>query len=236
MKTFKLIGFIILIFSLPLSTVAQNKFTGASSGIEKIKKNKKKTTPPKRKAAATASAEGTTNGHEWVDLGLSVKWATCNIGAKYPEQVGDYISWSELGPKRDYPFETPATGKEMKDISGDVQYDAATKLWGSSWRIPTKEEFEELIKNCTLKATDIKGYKGMEFTSKINGRKIFLPFAGQISYDGYYGVGNLGRYWTSTPSPIYGTNDRAYNAEIEKGATVDNIGRMVGLTIRPVCK
>ena len=99
------------------------------------------------------------NGHEWVDLGLSVKWATCNIGADNPEDYGDYFAWGETETKSEY---TDANCKTIKkqsffakwfnfgrsdnntnvenlpdDISGNAQYDAARANWGGSWRMPT---------------------------------------------------------------------------------------------------
>lgn len=45
---------------------------------------------------------GIENGHEWVDLGLSVKWASCNIGARRPEDYGSLFAWAEVFPKESY--------------------------------------------------------------------------------------------------------------------------------------
>ena len=87
--------------------------------------------------------ENIINGHEYVDLGLpsGLKWATCNVGANTPEEYGNYYAWGEIVPKTDYSDENCATlGKQLSDISGNANYDAATANWGASWRMPTKEE------------------------------------------------------------------------------------------------
>ena len=85
---------------------------------------------------------------EAVDLGLSVKWATCNVGANKPEKYGKYYTFKE-----------------------------AKKLSNSNWRVPTIEEMEELVKNCDYKWTTQNGVNGGLFTSKTNGNSIFLPAA-----------------------------------------------------------
>lgn len=95
--------------------------------------------------------DGKIEGHKYVDLGLpsGLKWATCNIGAKTPEDYGEYFAWGETSPKEEYTEENSLTHRvEMKDISGSAIYDAATANWGGSWRIPTKNEMEELSFYC----------------------------------------------------------------------------------------
>ena len=67
--------------------------------------------------------------HEAVDLGLSVKWATCNVGAESPEEYGDYFAWGETTTKTEYTYENSKTyGKNIGDIAGNPAYDAATYL------------------------------------------------------------------------------------------------------------
>ena len=88
-------------------------------------------------------------GHEWVDLGLSVKWATCNVGATNPEEYGDYFAWGETRTKSEYTDSNCTSyGKSWGDIGGDSSRDAATASWGGSWRMPTPAEFQELKDNC----------------------------------------------------------------------------------------
>uniref|UniRef100_UPI0025B2398C PEGA domain-containing protein n=2 Tax=uncultured Muribaculum sp. TaxID=1918613 RepID=UPI0025B2398C len=91
---------------------------------------------------AVSTTGNTINGHEYVDLGLSVKWAACNVGASSPEDYGNYYAWGETATKAEYTESNSKTyGKTMGDISGNPQYDAARANWGGTWRLPTKAEF-----------------------------------------------------------------------------------------------
>ena len=109
---------------------------------------------------ATA-ATWTRRTQKYVDLGLSVKWATCNVGATNPEDYGDYFAWGETSPKDKYDTETykwydnidESLTKYNSEIYGivdnkyllDVTDDAAYINWGSAWRMPTRAEIEELL-------------------------------------------------------------------------------------------
>jgi len=151
---------------------------------------------------------GEIQGHEWVDLGLSVKWATCNVGAESPEEYGGCYTWSSTD-------------------------DIATKKWGSKWRMPTKEEFEELSEDCTWKWTTKDGVNGYEVKGD-NGNSIFLPAAGY-----YYGSsrqedGETGYYWSSTP---YQNNSRAYGIDFnEEGRNIYRYALSYEQSVRPVCE
>lgn len=77
-------------------------------------------------AQEEGATTGSLNGHEWVDLGLSVKWATCNVGASVPEQYGNYYAWGETKPKDEYTQSNSVTFEQnISDFSGNPQYDAA---------------------------------------------------------------------------------------------------------------
>lgn len=121
--------------------------------------------------------------HEYVDLGLSVKWATCNVGATKPEEYGDYFAWGETTPKSTYDWETykycngsfdSLTKYNNSSIFGTEDYkktleladDAARANWGGSWRMPTKAEQDELREKCTWTWTTQNGVKGCKVTSK----------------------------------------------------------------------
>ena len=179
---------------------------------------------------------GTLNGHAWVDLGLpsGTKWATCNVGANKPEQYGNYYAWGETTTKSSYTNENSKTyGKSMSDISGNKAYDAANANWGEGWRMPTKEEFDELRNNCTWTWTNRNGVNGYEVKSKKNGNSnsIFLPAAGHrpggdTRYAGLYGC-----YWSSTPL----NTSIAYYLYFGDGDRDTNVlGLVVGLSVRPV--
>ena len=128
-----------------------------------------------------------------VDMGLSVEWASCNLGASRPEDYGDYYAWGETSAKsRFFPplFRYKYSGKSPTDA-------AHVKL-GGKWRMPTKAEFEDLINNCTMTWTILNGISGQKFVSKINGNGIFLPAAGSWNGVSLYNAGSGGYYWSSS--------------------------------------
>ncbi len=144
------------------------------------------------------SIGGYENGHPWVDLGLSVKWATCNIGALFPGNYGDHYAWGETIQKSEYTLaNSKTTGKNLGDISGNPQYDVARKAWKGKWRMPTSDEFRELDKKCTWQWTNINGHDGYKVTGP-NKNSIFLPAAVYFE-DSHWLPKYYGRYWTSSP-------------------------------------
>lgn len=126
-----------------------------------------------------------------VDLGLSVRWASFNIGAITPSESGELYLWGDsknTGVIGNY--NAPSTDK----ISGTT-YDIARSLWGSNWRMPTKAEQTELVTKCTWTRSIVNGVKGMKVTGN-NGNSIFLPPTGYMigtqlndADYGYYWVG-----------------------------------------------
>ena len=167
----------------------------------------------------------TENGHEYVDLGLSVKWATCNVGATKPEEYGDYFAWGETQPKDYYDNKTTL----------DLSDDAARANWGGSWRMPTKAEQDELRNNCTWTWTTQNGVNGYKVTSKSNGNSIFLPAAGYRYVSSLNDAGSLGYYWSSS---LYTDNPNfAYSLFFGSSDVVWYIiDRYYGFSVRPVCQ
>lgn len=150
-------------------------------------------------ATVACVAQNKVNGHEYVDLGLSVKWATCNIGAAKASDYGDYIAWGETGTKTSYTVENCATsGKDVSDFAGNATYDAARKNWGGAWRMPTYTEMKELTDKCQWEWTTQGGHKGYKVTGP-NGNSIFLPAPGYIIDQECQFQEDYGGYWTSTP-------------------------------------
>lgn len=164
------------------------------------------------------------NGHEYVDLGLSVKWATCNLGASSPEELGEYYAWGEVQPKESYSWEnykwcngnrfeiTKYYGLKHNDWQNeyplsvrdgklvlDFEDDAARVQWGGTWSIPTNSEINELTdpNNCVWIKSHRNGVAGYEVVSQINGNSIFLPFAGYKS-DNIIEEVYSGFYWTNS--------------------------------------
>lgn len=163
---------------------------------------------------------GTFDAHEWIDLGLSVKWATCNLGALSPDECGDYYAWGETTPKSSYKMENyrfrisgdsgldvilskyntvSFYGNVDNKIRLEVSDDAARQNWGGTWRLPTHEEWLELLEECTWTWTTMNGMEGRNVTGP-NGNSIFLPAAGNYGTS-RWGVGYQGNYWSSSIDP-----------------------------------
>ena len=202
---------------------------------------------------AAAPTAGTENGHAWVDLGLpsGLKWATCNVGATFPEEYGDYFAWGETTTKETYEWSTytlttdggttfikynTTDGKTTLDLTDD----AARANWGGAWRMPTDAEWQELIDNCTwtwtenYKETGIKGY---EVKSKTNENSIFLPAAGFRSYGGLYNAGSYGDYWSSSldaGDPFYALDVIFCSDYVFRGGTNLSYYRYYGRSVRAV--
>lgn len=130
-----------------------------------------------------------------IDMGLSVKWAGCNVGASKPEEDGDYFAWGETAPKTEYTQENYLYNPETP---GDlpVSVDAASVSLGAGWRMPTSSEFEELIDNSLTEWGLYGTAPGMLFISKKNHNTIFLPASGLKSTQSLYCQGDVGNYWT----------------------------------------
>ena len=154
---------------------------------------------PAVQAASQTVSTGTINGHKYVDLGLSVKWADRNVGAGSPSDYGSYFAWGETSTKSEYTEANSVTyEKDFGDIRGNSQYDAARANWGSSWRLPTKAECQELVDKCKWVWTTQGSHNGYKVTGP-NGNSIFLPAAGCRNGSSLYFAGEDGYCWSSTP-------------------------------------
>ena len=205
-----------------------------------------KSTYGEQTTAASSGGNGTVNGHEYVDLGLPSGrlWATCNVGANAPEEYGNYYAWGETETKNSYDASNSKTyGKSNvpSDISGNHAYDAALKNWGGSWRMPTWEEFKELLKYCTWTWASRNGKNGYEGKSKKNGNSIFLPAAGYRGALSRHYDGARGFYWSATP--FVSDSMSAYSLSIHSGELIDSGNpipycgtRYDGQSVRPVSR
>uniref|UniRef100_UPI0025AFE4B5 PEGA domain-containing protein n=1 Tax=uncultured Muribaculum sp. TaxID=1918613 RepID=UPI0025AFE4B5 len=181
---------------------------------------------------AVSTTGNTINGHEYVDLGLSVKWAACNVGASSIEDSGNYYAWGETATKAEYTQANSKTyGKTKGDISGNPQYDAARANWGGTWRLPTKAEFDELVNKCKWEWTTQGGKKGYRVIGP-SGNSIFLPAAGWRSGSSLYDADTRGYYWSSTPD---GSTDAVFDLLFFSGyRSTYWIRRFSGFPVRPV--
>lgn len=177
-----------------------------------------------------------------IDLGLSVKWASHNVGASSPEGYGNYYAWGETATKSSYYGDNSTTyglsysELQSRGIIGSdgnltASYDAATANWGGSWRMPTRDEIKELVNNCTWKWTTYKGVNGRLVTGP-NGNSIFLPAAGYRHGTDLYDAGSYGDCWSATP---YGDSSNAYGLYFNSGSYDWYYGgRNFGHAVRPV--
>ena len=189
--------------------------------------------------------------YEAVDLGLSVKWATMNVGATSPEEYGGYYAWGETEEKEYYDWSTYKWCNGSYDTQTkyctdsyygtvdnktvlDPEDDVAHVKWGGSWRMPTKAEQDELHNNCTWTWTTLNGVNGYTVTGP-NGNSIFLPAAGYRNGTGVNYGGSNGLYWSSS---LYSNNSfNAYDLYFYGGSCgwyYD--GRCNGHSVRPVSK
>ena len=179
-----------------------------------------------------SEASGTINGYEYVDLGLSVKWAMYNVGADSPEEFGNYYAWGETDTKSSYSSSNSITyGIDIDDIAGNTEYDAAAANWGDSWRLPTGEECEALIDSCTWAWTTLNDVNGYKVTGT-NDNSIFLPYAGYYRASFYYSSGG-GCYWSSTPASS-GTGAAECLYFISSSYSLEGFYRYRGQSVRAV--
>ena len=190
---------------------------------------------------------------EWVDLGLpsGLLWAKCNVGASSPEDYGDYFAWGETQAKSNYSWETYryANGdyyqltkycynkyygyNEFTDNLTTLTDDddaAAANVTGS--RMPTRDDWKELLNNTTSQWTTINDINGRIFTGP-NGKTIFLPAAGGRWGDEFSDVGSSGGYWSSSLSDD--RPDHAGGFGFSSDDMIHGISdRNIGYPVRPV--
>lgn len=200
-----------------------------------------------------ATVDGLPVYHEFVDLGLSVKWASANIGADTPTDYGDYFAWGEVTGfaegKNNFDWTTykwcegsissitkyvptgDSYGVNFDDLSELLpEDDAATHNWGEHWRMPTEAEYQELISSCDAALTTLDGVAGYLFTAA-SGNSIFLPAAGRFSGSSNGDIGTNGGYWSATRNLSGSYNAKMLDFET---FTVKGSGRCYGRSVRAV--
>ena len=180
-----------------------------------------------------------------VDLGLSVKWAGQNVGAKSPSDYGTYLAWAETESKTKYWFDTYkyTDAKECEQCLVDLgesicgtEYDMARQLWKGEWRLPTDKEILELRNNCSWEWMQQDGVNGFLITGP-NGNSIFLPAGGYISGENKQDVGSTCSYWGGTKSFIRNAHTIWANYDKEdESVSIKCWGdyRPMGRLVRPV--
>ena len=187
-------------------------------------------------------------GHEFVNLGLpsGTLWATCNVGATSPEQAGLYFAWGETTgftanqvKNGEHSFsELSYKSSHTASINAhlNIRQDAARSYMGGKWRIPTYDEFKELIDNCDGVWTENyngTGVTGHIFISKINGNSVFFPASGICIDLSVKHVGSYVGYW----SYICASQEYAWFMNLmESGADMALCCRRHGLLVRGIFK
>lgn len=197
-------------------------------------------------------------------LPSGLKWATCNLGAENPEDYGCYYAWGATEPQDEYdwvhcPFQTQnaisysstkftkylgSTSSSHKDPSAtdanalktvlDPEDDAAHVNWGGDWRMPTKEEQDELLTKCTWTWKSQNGVNGYTVVGP-NGNSLFLPAAGERYISIIDHLGHRGNYWSS--SLELDSSDHAYYLNFySDGCGWYGSHRAFGYAVRPVCQ
>ena len=204
----------------------------------------------------TEAGGGSGGDHAYVDLGLpsGTLWATCNVGANSPEDYGNHFAWGETQPKNNYYWNTyqycnggdgwNTLTKYCSNFSygyngftDNLTYlqssdDVATVNWGEDWRMPTKEEWQELHNNTICTWVTQNSVNGRLFTAS-NGNSIFIPAAGYGDLNGPNAAGNMGDYWSRTLNPSFPYY--AYGFYFDSGGfSVYDSYRCGGLCVRPV--
>ena len=212
--------------------------------------------PETRVVEIVSKSQANSNGFEYVDLGLpsGTLWATCNVGAKKPEEYGDYFMWGSTVPNTDdtcdwahSPFNGGQKGfnKKYFDLVKDTvcpngvlapEYDAVHQIMGGDWHMPTKEQFKELKNNTDIrwvKDWEGTGVNGRVFTSRVNGNSIFIPASGLRNSSSVYFRGRYAYVWSS--SLRASSPDRAWylNFSSNDYYVVCNL-RYVGFSLRGV--
>ena len=232
--------------------LARASDSAAKAEAPKPEPGKHKSSLKPQSAAKPKPAEPKRPSMEYVDLGLSVKWAKWNLGATAPEESGDFFAWGETSPKSEYEsdnYRFSEKGKGLvkynsKDNYGSVVDnlkqlelcdDAAHVILGGDWRMPTAKEIKELNDNCSFSRTTINGVKGSKLKSKKKGytdRWIFFPDTGFKSGEKVLGCKD-GFYWTSS---LYTRRPNCGLMIFCNDWDDDRSDRYHGLAIRPVFK
>ncbi len=187
--------------------------------------------------------------HESVDLGLSVQWATTNVGAVNPQDYGNFFAFGETEPKEMFTeknFRFGSNGIKFTQRYDSTKYDkhgisvldavddAAAANWGKGWRMPTKAEKDELL-SCNWEWITVDGVYGAKVTSNVPGyedRSIFIPATGFLDGNEPVDEGERVVFWTSTLFK-YGSIIH-YGNKSEKLETEPRLTFYYGFTVRPV--
>ena len=212
----------------------------------------------------TTKAKKYENGHEYIDLGLSVKWATCNVGASAPEYRGSYYAWGETEIQSAnsywewsmytwdwYSLCYDGSNRKLIKYCTDSKYgytgfvdnkttlelsdDVAHVKWGGRWRMPTDIELKELCEKCSWEKDTLNGVEGYKIIGD-NGNYIFMPARGHYHPSSSSSGDYEGYYWSSSLDVSNNTCAWCLNFRPDRyDINVYRHERCCGLSVRPVC-
>ena len=188
----------------------------------------------------TYGVDGKTPMPTAVDMGiegLSIKWASFNLGASYAADYGDYYAWGEMEPKESYTEENYTLTTKPTNLT-QAGRDIVRERLGGKWRMPTDDEWKALIAKCELGHEVINGVRMVKYSSRTNRNSIYLPMGGYKRDNSVQELGLSGYYWASDSD---GEGNEKYKYFIYP--TSDDEGYMWiytfpwdGFMIRPVCE
>ncbi|MBO7160610.1 MAG: hypothetical protein J6V62_04145 [Paludibacteraceae bacterium] len=189
--------------------------------------------------------------YQSVDMGLpsGLLWAASNIGAEKPEKYGSYFAWAEINTKTAFNYDNykwyDSEGNVLKynfdetygkvDLLNELENydDVAYVATGGQWRMPTQDEYNELISSCDAEETTLNGVKGYLLTSRNNGQTLFFPLAGYQDDEGLKNEAGGAYLWTRNIDPTDATY--ALTMSMGYGSVSDSFSpRIEGLSVRGV--
>ncbi len=246
-KMFRMVALVAIVSGLAFAGCDKDDNSNSNTGSGTVDSTTQPTPPP--------TPEPEPEPETWVDLGLpsGLLWASCNIGANTPAEYGDYYAWGETETKSSYGYDTYVycngssynlTKYCNNSIYGDNGFiddmttleamdDVATQELGDGARMPTNEDWREIVDNTTSSWTTMNGVYGRRLTSKTNGQSIFLPAAGNMAGSELYYAGEDGFYWSS--SLCADSPDKArYFHPSHEGQFMSDTYRALGIPVRAV--
>lgn len=245
-----------------LKDLGLNYYLNASSSAPSASTSKKQNTSKTTNSTTNKANSQNVNGHEYVDLGLKsgTMWATCNVGAKNPHEIGMYFAWGEVegtytakkkngkGFRADnYKYMKNGNSNNVtKYCSNDKKYtledsdDAASVNWGRSWCMPTYEQAKELVDNCTYSFVKVQGRTCIKLVSKINNRYIIIPCGGDAHFQEISSKDSCFSIWLKDRINWGSDGSAAHMNSVGDASAIyvhwNILPRYEGLNIRPVLK
>ncbi len=202
----------------------------------------------KQKPSTSSSTVSCPDGNHphLIDLGLpsGTKWSCCNVGANIPESAGGYYAWGETETKSNYSYPTYShcdgkigTCHNLGSCISGTKYDVAHVKWGGNWQMPTKEQCQELLDNCSHKWTSVNGVRGQKFTSKKTNQSVFFPAVREYVGSSISTSASIACFYWSGTNDTSSSGGAFYFYFYDSGVNVwGDSSRSRGRPVRPVAR